>query len=238
MWSTFLLISIFVADALYNYFQISAVRLHDLNSLAYRELIFLFNAAAAFSVRLFHCAKIGVILYISIAVVDLGITSRFSKVETCSKFTVGAFSDLFLVPLHICLIKLRIFQIIINGFAVGSCYSRYIQSCFHTSFDLKAVNSRIDQFRNMLDHTKVLGVKDISASFIFIYRHVLSRSGLFYNGIFPAAWMGTGTLVGVTTCKEVTQQTSSGIGNAHSTMDETFNLHIIRDMRADLLDLS
>ena len=54
MWSTFLLISIFVADALYNYFQISAVRLHDLNGLAYRELIFLFNAAAAFSVRLFH----------------------------------------------------------------------------------------------------------------------------------------------------------------------------------------
>ena len=38
--------------------------------------------------------------------------------------------------------------------------------------------------------------------------------------------------------KEIADQAAAGIRNTHRTMYKCFNLHIIRDMRADLLDLS
>ena len=57
--------------------------------------------------------------------------------------------------ISVLLVKLWIFLIIINCFTVSSRHCCNIKCCFHSSFDLKTVNSRINQFRNMLDHTKI-----------------------------------------------------------------------------------
>ena len=89
----------------------------------------------------------------------------------------------------------------------------------------------------MLDHAEILGIENISSALVLIYRHVLARSRLLDNGIFPAAWMCAGSLIRVTAGKEVAEQTSAGVGNAHRTVDETLDLHVLRDMRTDLPDL-
>ena len=88
----------------------------------------------------------------------------------------------------------------------------------------------------MFNHTKIFGIKDIRATLILIYRHIFARSGLFDNRIFPAAWMGTGSLIGISSGKKITQKTSSGIRDTHCTMDKAFNLHLLRDMVSDLSD--
>ena len=89
----------------------------------------------------------------------------------------------------------------------------------------------------MFDHAEILGVEDISSALILIDRHVLARSCLLDNGIFPAARMGTGTLVRVAPRKEVAEQTSSGIGDAHGAVDKALDLHVLRDVCTDLFDL-
>ena len=89
----------------------------------------------------------------------------------------------------------------------------------------------------MLDHAEILGVENIGSSLILVYRHILARSRLLHNGVFPAARMGTGTLVRVAARKEVAEQASSGVGNAHRAVDEALDLHVFRDMCTDLFDL-
>ena len=88
----------------------------------------------------------------------------------------------------------------------------------------------------MLDHAQILGVEDVSAALIFVNRHILARSGLFHNGIFPAARMRAGTLVCISSHQEIAQQAAAGIGNAHSSVNEALNLHILRNVGTDLLD--
>ena len=133
-------------------------------------------------------------------------------------------------------IKFWIFQIIINGFTIRSCNRCHIEGRFHSAFDLKAVNPRIKQIRDMFDHAKILGIKNIGASFIFINRKILTRSFLFHNCIFPATRMRTGSLVGISACKITAEQTSSGIRNAHSSMHKGLNLQILRNVCTDLFD--
>ena len=89
----------------------------------------------------------------------------------------------------------------------------------------------------MFYHTEILGIKNKSSSLIFKYRHIFSRTLLLHNRIFPSAGMGTGSLIGISSCHKVTEKTSSGIGNAHGAVDKRFNLHILRNMCPDLPDL-
>ena len=74
----------------------------------------------------------------------------------------------------------------------------------------------------MLDHTKVFGIKNIGSALIFIDRQILSRTFFFYNGIFPTAWMGAGTLIGISSGKIIAEQASARIGNTHCSMDKGF----------------
>ena len=49
--------------------------------------------------------------------------------------------------------------------------------------------------------------------------------------------MGAGSLIRITAGKEVAEQTSAGVGDAHRAVDEALNLHVLRDMLPDLPDL-
>ena len=129
------------------------------------------------------------------------------------------------------------FQIIVDRLAIGSRNRRHIKGCLHTTFDLKTVDPRIDQFRDMLDHAKIFGIKDISSSLILIDRQILARPLFLYHRVFPAARMGTGTTVGISSGKIIAEQASAGIGNAHSPMDKSLDLQIIRDILTNFLDL-
>ena len=89
----------------------------------------------------------------------------------------------------------------------------------------------------MFYHAQILGVKDVGSSLVLKDWHVLAWAFLLNDGIFPAAWMCTGSLVGISSYQIVAEQAASGIGNAHGTVNESFDLHVIRDICTDLLDL-
>ena len=89
----------------------------------------------------------------------------------------------------------------------------------------------------MLDHAQILRVENIGSPLILINRHILAWSGFLHDGIFPAAWMRAGALIGISSGKEVAQQTPSGIGNTHSAMHKALDLHILRNPGTDLSDL-
>ena len=161
---------------------------------------------------------------------------RLSVEKSCGKLPVRTVRNLIPVPVHVFLIFFRIFQIIVDGFPIRSGHGCHIQCRLHSSLNLIAVDSRVQQIRNMFNHAKILGVKDVSSSLVFIYRQVLSRTGLFHDRIFPPARMGAGTLVGISSHQEIAQQAAAGIGNAHSSVNEALNLHILRNVGTDLLD--
>ena len=135
------------------------------------------------------------------------------------------------------LIQLWIFSVIIDRFAVSSGNSRHIERCFHPSFNLEAVNSGIQKIRNMLDHAEIFGIKNISSSFIFVYWQIFSRTFFLHDCIFPAAGMGTGSLIGISARKIAAEQTSAGIRNTHGSMDKCLDLQVVRNVCPDLFDL-
>ena len=86
----------------------------------------------------------------------------------------------------------------------------------------------------MLDHTEILGIENEGASLIFINRQIFAGSGLLHYRVFPAAGMRTRALIGVPACKIITQKAAAGIGNTHGAMNKGLNLHIFRNLPADL----
>ena len=88
----------------------------------------------------------------------------------------------------------------------------------------------------MFHHAEIFRIENKSSSLIFKYRHVFSRAFLLHNRIFPSAGMGTGSLIGISSCHEVTEKASSGIGNTHCSVDKRLNFHIIRNMCTDFPD--
>ena len=66
-------VSILIGDAFYGNQHVAAVRLHDLDLLTHKEFVLLLNAAAAVLPDFLHRAKIGVVLDVGVAVVDLAV---------------------------------------------------------------------------------------------------------------------------------------------------------------------
>ena len=229
-------IAILIGDAFHGNQDIAAVRLHDLDLLTHRELVLLLNAAAAILPYFFYRAEIGVVLDVGVAVVDLAVGGRLSEVKTGGKFPIGAFANFRFVPFHIFLVQGRILLVIIDGLAIRAGHGCHIECGLHATLDLEAVDTGIDQLRNVLDHAQILGVENVGAALILVNRHILTRSGLLHNRVFPTARMGAGTLVGISSHQEIAQQAAAGIGNAHSSVNEALNLHILRNVGTDLLD--
>ena len=96
----------------------------------------------------------------------------------------------------------------------------------------KGMNSLCGVIHNKMGYDVRLG--DV---FIFINRQILARPGFLHDCIFPAAGVGTGSLIGVPSGEIVAQKAAAGIGNAHGSVDEGLDLQIVGNVRPDLLDL-
>ena len=191
----------------------------------------------SFLINFFRISQISIFFYVSIVVIDLCILIWFSIEESSRKLSVCAVWNLFLIPWHVRFIFLRRFQIVIDRLTVCSRDCRYIKCSFHTSLDLQAVDPTVQDIIHMLNHTEILGVKNISAPLIFINRHVFARTLFLNYRIFPTAWMCTCALIGISSYKIIAQQASSWIGNAHCSMYKCLNFHIIRNICTDLTNL-
>ena len=160
----------------------------------------------------------------------------FAIKESCRKLTVRTIGNLFLIPGHICLIFFRSLHIIINCLAISSCNSCHIKSSLHTSFNLQAVDTTVQDIIHMLYHTEILGVEDISSSLILKYRHIFTRTFFFHNRIFPTTRMCACPLIRISSNQIIAEQASSGIRNTHCSMNKSLDFHIIRNMFTDLTD--
>ena len=89
----------------------------------------------------------------------------------------------------------------------------------------------------MFDHAQILGIENIRSPLIFVNRHIFARPGFLHNAVFPAAGMGTGSLIGIPACEKIAEQAAAGIRNTHGPMDKTLYFHIIRNPAADFLYL-
>ena len=78
-----------------------------------------------------------------------------------------------------------------------------------TTFDLQTVNTGRHNLRHIFNHAQILGIKYISASLILIYRQIFSGTFFLYHCVFPTTGMGTSSLIGITSGKIITQETSS-----------------------------
>ncbi len=104
------------------------------------------------------------------AVVDLGLAVRLTIEKARGKLPVGAVGNLIQIPGHIFFIENRVFEIIVDGFPVGSSHGGHIESGLHATFDLEAVDAGIDEIRNMADHAEILGVENVGSPLVLIDR--------------------------------------------------------------------
>ena len=229
-----LLFPVFVYDPFDRHFYVSSVRFHDLDRLSHGELVPLLDPAQSVF-RPADDPKISIVLHISVAVIDLCVIVRLSEKESGREFPVGAVGNLIQIPWHILPVKLRILLIIIDRLPVGPRHCCDIEGSLHPPFDLQAVDARVDQLRDMLDHAQVLGIENVGPPLILIDRHIFAGSGLFHHSILPSARMGAGAPVGVTAREIITQKAPPGIGNAHCPMDKCLDLQIFRDIRTEFL---
>ena len=105
MRAAFHIAAFFITDTQHLDGQIPAVRLHNFNRFANREFIFLFKSVHSLTVLSIDNAKISIFLNISIAVINLGLMSRFAKEEACRKLSVSAFGNLFTIERKVLSVK-------------------------------------------------------------------------------------------------------------------------------------
>ena len=231
------LVPFIIPDPLHRNADILPIRFHHFNLFPNRKLIPLLNRISAFFILLPNNPQIRILLHIRITIINLALMIRLPIEKSRSKLPVRTVRDLIPIPLHILLILLRALQIIINRLPIRPCHRRHIQRRLHSSFNLITVNPRIQQIRDMLNHTKIFRVKDISSSLILIHRQILPRSGLFHDRILPPARMGAGALVRISSREIIGQQTSSRVRNTHRPMNKRLDLHLLRNMLPNLFDL-
>ena len=141
------------------------------------------------------------------------------------------------IPVHVSAIVLLSGKIIVDRLPVGSRHRRHIERRLHAALHLEAVDSGINQFRNVPDHAEITGIENVGSPFIFIDRKVFSRPALLHHRVLPAAGMGTGSLIGIPSCKIIAQKAAPGIGDAHGSVHKAFNLHFIRNVGPDFREL-
>ena len=126
---------------------------------------------------------------------------------------------------------------IINDVAVGTGNDGSVIGAFCPSFDFQTAEADIHQLPNMVDHTHVPGVHDVSTLFIFKNREILSRALFFHQVVLIAAGLGTGSPVAVSSGHIVGKEASAAVADTHGPMDESFQLQVGRDFFPDLPDL-
>ena len=131
-----------------------------------------------------------------------------------------------------------IFEIIINCLTICLDNCANIERSFHSAFDFQADYAGFNQIRNMVDHTKVFRIVNVSTSFVFFNGHIFTGTCFFNQMVFPTAGMGTSAFIGITTAEVIAQQASARIRNAHSTMNKGFDFHIRRNFFANFANFT
>ena len=231
------ILSVFIQDAFHAGRHITAVRLHDLDFISDTELIALFNGNQTAILRRIHNAEINRLADVGAVIIDLGFFRGPSEEKSGIELPVGAFSDFMQVPVHVSAVIFFSGEIIVDRLPVGSRHRRHIERRLHPALHLEAVDSGINQLRNMPDHAEIAGIENVSSPLIFIDRKIFSRPALLHHRIFPAAGMGTRALVGIPPGKIIAQKAASGIGDAHGAVHKAFDLHLVRNVGPDFRKL-
>ncbi len=217
--------------------DIASVRLHQLDRVPHAEFVLLLEFRTAARIHRLHDAKIYVFIDIGAAVINLCIFVWFPKIKSRRKLAVGAFGNLRFVPFYILTISLLRHKKVVNRLPVRARHTCHIERRLHAPLYFQAVNPCPYDLRDIFNHTQIFGVKNVGPALVLIDRKILIWARLLNDCIFPAARMRTCPLIGIPPCKVIRQQTPSRIGNAHRSMDEALNLHLLRYFITYLPDL-
>ena len=89
----------------------------------------------------------------------------------------------------------------------------------------------------MADHIQVFRIENVGSPVIFKHRIILSRALFLHERILPATGVGTGSLVRIPSGEKAGKQATAGIGHTPCPMHKGLNLHILRNMSPDFLNL-
>ena len=104
---------------------------------------------------------------------------------------------------------LRIRLIDIHSLSVGICDNGHIIRRFSSALDLKAVHACLCKLINVVEHTHILGVEDISSFFVLKNRIKLIGALFFHKVVSPAARLCALATICVTVYKVLGKQTSA-----------------------------
>ncbi len=147
----------------------------------------------------------------------------------------------------------RIFVPVINRHAIGTCNEASVIGAFAAAFYLEAIDTDFQVIFKFRHDAKIARIQDIRTTFVFLNFHQFARTHVFFKEevkhfevffgqfefldrsvlelhvdfVFPAARIGTCTLICAAFGHEVRQQATPGIGHAHRAMHEGLDLDVL-----------
>ena len=160
-----------------------------------------------------------------------------TKVKTGGINPMAHFIHLRQHPVRHTEVRGRMGKISVQRLTISVGHNGGIIGTFGATLDLKRVHSCSHQFRDMLDHTQILGIENIRAVLLLIDGEILTRAGLLHQVVLPAAGLGTVTTVGVSPHHIIRENAPTAKAHTHGTVNKGLNLQLWRRMVPDHLDL-
>ena len=130
--------------------------------------------------------------------------------------------------------KTALNHVFINRGFVGVGHGGDIVGAFRAAFDFEAGGTGVNQIIQVPQHIHVLRIEQIGAVLGLLDREVLAGALLFHDRILPAAWLGAFAVIAIAAGQIVGEQAAAGEGHAHSTVDEAFDVEVIRNVGANI----
>ena len=130
--------------------------------------------------------------------------------------------------------SIRILKIAVDSEAIGLYDACSIVDALHASLDFQTIDAAADDLIKIRHETHIARIENIGAAFVLFQRKILPRPFFLHKAVFPSAGLRTASAVRVTSREIIAHETAPRIRDAHSAMDEHFQIH--RTFLADLGD--
>ena len=149
-----------------------------------------------------HRSEIYRLAALRTGVIRLCLRAGSSEEKSCRVLPCRTLFDLGMKPRQNAPVFLLTSEACVDGFPVGSRHDRNIQRRLHPAFHLKAVDPGFQKLRNMVDHTQIPGIEEVRSSLILLHGHVFPGPCLLHHRVFPAAGMGAGAEIRLSSGQE------------------------------------
>ena len=104
---------------------------------------------------------------------------------------------------------------------------------FRAAFQLDAVDARVHDVVQMVDHAHIAGVHDVGTLLVLEHGEILPGALLLHQGVLIAAGLRALAAVGIAAGHVVRQQAAPAVAHAHRAVGEGLKLQLRRHVRAN-----